>query len=221
MEQFRQVVRSARLYQHYRKCWSRSRLAILRWRAPREFRKWAKGAHSVNVIVGAGGVRYNNWFSTDYDILDVSTSNDWQRLFKPETIDRILAEHVWEHLSEKESQKALTECYRYLKPGGRLRIAVPDGFHPNPGYLEYVRPGGKGQGSDDHKLLYDYKSLSKELKLSKFKVELLEYWDENGRFHAVEWSSDDGHIHRSRRFDPRNRNGSLSYTSLIVDGRKY
>ena len=54
-------------------------------------------------------------------------------------------------------------CYEFLRPGGRLRIAVPDGFHPEPGYIEYVRPGGTGIGADDHKVLYNYQSLRKLL----------------------------------------------------------
>jgi predicted SAM-dependent methyltransferase len=131
-----------------------------------------------------------------------------------------LAEHVWEHLSETESKKALTECYRYLKPSGMLRIAVPDGYHPDPSYIEYVRPGGKGVGSEDHKILCNYKLLTEKLKYSGFCVELLEYWDENGQFHFNDWAPEDGHVLRSKRFDPRNRNGALVYTSLIADAIK-
>jgi len=41
-----------------------------------------------------------------------------------------------------------------------LRVAVPDGFHPNPGYIERVKPGGTGPGAGDHKILYTYRTLS-------------------------------------------------------------
>lgn len=144
----------------------------------------------------------------------------WQYFFEPESIDRILSEHCWEHLSEDEAEKANTNCFTFLKSGGRLRIAVPDGFHIDPDYIEYVRPGGKGLGSEDHKVLYNYKTAKKLLEHAGFKVELLEYWDENGQFHFREWFSEDGHVRRSRIHDTRNQDGSLTYTSLILDAIK-
>ena len=116
--------------------------------------------------------------------------------------------------------QANANCYEFLRPGGRLRIAVPDGFHPELGYIEYVRPGGTGIGADDHKVLYNDHSLKKLLEKAGFFVYLLEYWDEHGNFHFKEWSSKDGHIRRSKRYDPRNQNGSLTYTSLIADAIK-
>lgn len=40
--------------------------------------------------------------------------------------DAFLAEHVWEHLSLDDAHRATRNCQRYLRPGGRLRLAVPD-----------------------------------------------------------------------------------------------
>lgn len=40
--------------------------------------------------------------------------------------DAFLAEHVWEHLSLEDAHRATRNCYRFLRPGGRLRLAVPD-----------------------------------------------------------------------------------------------
>ncbi len=37
-----------------------------------------------------------------------------------------MAEHVWEHLSLSDAHVAARNCQRYLRPGGRLRLAVPD-----------------------------------------------------------------------------------------------
>jgi len=142
------------------------------------------------------------------------------RYWKPNSIKAFVAEHVWEHLTESEAIQANANCYEFLRAGGRLRIAVPDGFHPEPGYIEYVRPGGTGLGSDDHKVLYNYQSLKKLLEQAGFIVQLLEYWDEHGHFYFKEWSSKDGHIRRSKRYDPRNQNRSLAYTSLIADAIK-
>ena len=131
-----------------------------------------------------------------------------------------MAEHVWEHLIIEDAKIGLENCYKYLKKGGRFRIAVPDGFHPDPDYINYVKPGGHGAGADDHKVLYNYKSFGKCLEESGFRVNLLEYFDEQGNFHYQEWDPEDGMIKRSKRFDKRNKDGKLNYTSLIIDGIK-
>lgn len=41
-------------------------------------------------------------------------------------VDAFLAEHVWEHLSLQDAHRATRNCRRHLRPGGRLRLAVPD-----------------------------------------------------------------------------------------------
>ncbi|MCP4613456.1 MAG: hypothetical protein GY845_32595 [Planctomycetes bacterium] len=185
-----------------------------------KFQQWLKSAPSVNIIVGAGDIKFDNWFSTNIDVLDVTSTKNWQYFFEPESIHRILSEHCWEHLSLDEAEKANANCFKFLKPGGRLRIAVPDGFHKNLAYIENVQPGGIGLGSEDHKVLYNYKTAKKLLEHAGFNVELLEYWDENGQFHFREWSSEDGHIRRSKNNDDRNQEDPLSYTSLILDAVK-
>jgi predicted SAM-dependent methyltransferase len=38
----------------------------------------------------------------------------------------IYTEHLLEHLVKADADKLLTECYRVLMPGGRVRIGVPD-----------------------------------------------------------------------------------------------
>jgi predicted SAM-dependent methyltransferase len=175
---------------------------------------------SGKILIGAAGQGNPGWLPTEKRFLDVTERGCFTLYWKPGSRRAFLAEHVWEHLDEEEAGKAIANCFEFLRPGGRLRLAVPDGCHPDPAYIESVRPGGTGAGADDHKVLYNYGSLSGKLALAGFRVELLEYWDESGRFHAREWSPEDGHIRRSSRHDPRNRAGTLAYTSLIVDGIK-
>ncbi len=137
-------------------------------------------------------------------------------------MDAILAEHVWEHLDPGQGLAAARNCFVYLKPGGRVRAAVPDGLHPDPAYRAHVRPRAPGEesGDPDHRVLYDHRSFAALFEGAGFEVELLEYHDESGRFHEVEWSLEAGMIHRSRRFDQRNAGGKLAYTSVILDARK-
>lgn len=46
--------------------------------------------------------------------------------FASNSVDEIYASHVLEHLGHSEARAALREWTRVLKPGGRIRIAVPD-----------------------------------------------------------------------------------------------
>jgi predicted SAM-dependent methyltransferase len=46
--------------------------------------------------------------------------------FSPESVDVIYSCHMLEHLDRNEAQAFLAECRRVLRPGGRLRLVVPD-----------------------------------------------------------------------------------------------
>ena len=174
----------------------------------------------LRIVVGASGVYELDWLPTDIHLLNMLRHEDWNEYFAPSSIDAILAEHVWEHLTPEQALHCAINCRIYLRTGGYLRIAVPDGFHPNPSYIENVRPGGSGLGADDHRVLYTYQSLSQLLEQAGFTVNLLEYFDETGTFHNAEWDPQDGMVHRTWRFDERNRDGKPHYTSLLADAFK-
>lgn len=173
----------------------------------------------IKLVVGSGGLFENGWIPTDIETLNLLKPKKWSKYLKKNTVSCIIAEHVWEHLTEAEGIIAARTCYDYLKKGGYLRVAVPDGYHTNIEYINYVKPGGNGAGAEDHKILYNYKSFRNIFESAGFKINLLEYFDENGLFHFVEWDPTDGKILRSKRFDERNAD-SLSYTSLILDAVK-
>ncbi len=130
----------------------------------------------------------------------------------------MIAEHVWEHLSSEDAVLAAKNCYRYLKPGCCLRVAVPDGFHPDPEYIRNVKVGGIGPGADGHHVLYTYKTLTDVLESVGFRVCVREYYDEFGRFHCEEWELERGMVYRSAR---RSNGGHiLLNASLIIDAFK-
>lgn len=172
---------------------------------------------AVKVVIGAGQTRFEGWISTDVPALDVRNSNHWRDLFPPASIDRMLAEHVFEHLTIEELAKFLDYASHYLAPGGRIRIAVPDGYHPNADYIDRVRPGGTGVGAGDHKVLYTCDLIGELMREQGYQFELLEYFDAVGQFHQSAWNADDGFVGRSAAHDERNAGGQLLYTSLIVD----
>ena len=171
----------------------------------------------LKVILGAGSVTMEGWIATDADILDVTSRRAWENLFMPGSIDRLMAEHILEHLSDSQCTVALTECYRYLKKGGLLRIAVPDGYRKDHDYVMEVSPP-----KDGHKLLFTVESLASLLTHVGFEAIPLEYFDAAGHFHSRPWEEADGLIRRSVRYDRQEqfKRGPLYYTSLIVDARK-
>jgi predicted SAM-dependent methyltransferase len=162
----------------------------------------------------------DEWIGTDREVLDLTDARTWERQLPENRLDSILAEHVWEHLEPDAARYAAALCFRFLKPGGYLRVAVPDGMHPDPAYVAAVRPGGSGWGSDDHKVLYDSRSLSSVFAGVGFEVRLLEYFDDSGRFVQNPWDPASGMVRRSARFDERNAVEPLAYTSVILDAVK-
>jgi len=174
----------------------------------------------IKLVIGASGFYNPGWVESDIEYLNLLNPDHWEAVFRRSSIKVILAEHVWEHLTMDEGLAAARRCYEFLAPGGYLRVAVPDGFSPDRKYLAYVEPGGSGAGADTHKVLFNHKSLSDIFQKAGFQVELLEYYDSSGIFHFVDWNPEDGFIRRSRRFDKRNKQGVLKYTSIILDACK-
>jgi predicted SAM-dependent methyltransferase len=171
----------------------------------------------IRIIIGAGRSSHDDWLATDVCTLNICRPDDWAAYFVRDSVDAILSEHVLEHLSIEENRIVLKSALIYLKSGGRFRIAVPDGNRRDAYYLADVAPP-----SDGHKVLFNLRSLTALLREVGFVVEPLEYFDDNEKFHAVEWNSSEGHISRSVRYDRQEnfKKGGLFYTSLIVDAFK-
>lgn len=100
-------------------------------------------SEDLKVVIGAG--EYNkgeDWIHTQEEDLSLLKEEDWNKRFSHGSISAILSEHVWEHLSYEEGIRAAKICYKYLKPEGNIRCAVPDGFFPNEEYQNVVKIGG-------------------------------------------------------------------------------
>lgn len=177
----------------------------------------------LRVIIGAGPQEWPGWIAAQKESLDLLKPDDWAGSFHQRAPDALLCEHVWEHLTEAEGRAAATLCFKWLKPGGYLRVAVPDGNFPDPEYQLLARTGGPGPAGHpaaDHKICYTYQLLSDIFSKAGFDVDLLEFCDGTGRFHYNQWSFDDGPIYRSLMMDHRNRDGVIRSVSLILDAKK-
>jgi len=174
----------------------------------------------INILVGAGLTKFEGWFPTDVHFLDITKESDFKKLFSKRKIDRILAEHVLEHLSSEQLNLMASNFYKYSSNKINIRIAVPDGYHKSKEYINLVKPGGKGEGSFDHKHLFNYRSLSEYFENAGFKSNYIEYWNENNEFFTYYKNDGNGIIRRSFINDKRNTDGSPNYTSLIIDFTK-
>jgi predicted SAM-dependent methyltransferase len=79
--------------------------------------------------VGCGSVFHPTWVNLDL----VSNSVDVQAFdirqgfpFPNSTFDACYSSHLLEHFTLEEARSFIEECFRVLKPGGILRVVVPD-----------------------------------------------------------------------------------------------
>lgn len=182
------------------------------------------GKEEIKVVIGAGPYHNNpGWLHTQEEELDLLDEKTWRKMFDHHSITAILAEHIWEHLSYEEGIEAAKICHAFLKPNGYIRCAVPDAFFQDKAYQEIVKVGGPGpkdHPAADHKIVYNYKTLTQMFQAAGYTVRRLEYCDEEGEFRENDWKAEDGVIFRSKKFDPRNQGESLVFPSLIVDAIK-
>jgi predicted SAM-dependent methyltransferase len=181
-------------------------------------KNYIKKKKPIFIIVGAGTTKYKKWLSTNYPWFNLIELKSYKKYFQSRNVEKILAEHVFEHLTLEEGKKAINNLKEILKPNGKIRIAVPDGFNPDKKFIDWVRPNGLGPGADDHKVLYNYK-LIHEIFDEDFEIKYLEYFNEKSEFIYTNWTnnSDNGYIMRSRYEDKRNTNEEIKYNSIIVD----
>src|SRR5712675_2094691 len=92
-------------------------------------KKAIRRSKDLKIVVGASGVFEQGWIPTDVHTLNLLKPGRWKLFFTTNSIDVILAEHVWEHLTVEDGRIAAKTCYEFLKPGGYIRVAVPDGLH--------------------------------------------------------------------------------------------
>jgi predicted SAM-dependent methyltransferase len=173
----------------------------------------------VFVVLGASYIDYEDWISTDLPHFNVCKESDWKSLLADVKSDRLLSEHVFEHLTYEQVRIAVRLSYKYLKQGGVLRIAMPDEWNPDQYYYESTKIGGRGYGAEDHYSMWNIESLTQLLQAEGFEVTPLEYWTRERKLVTVPFSDAEGPIRRS--IQRTNKVGEIeNYTSLIVDALK-
>lgn len=80
------------------------------------------------VSFGAGGCKIEGWRNTDACYPDGPDKIDCTKPlpFADGELDMAYSEMMAEHLTPQQAWLFLDECYRILKPGGLIRIVIPD-----------------------------------------------------------------------------------------------
>src|SRR5690606_36832357 len=158
--------------------------------------------NNLKIVIGAGEYNDNpGWLLKQESELNLLKRDNWAKRFNPNTVDAILAEHVWEHRDYAEGKEAACMCYEFLKRGRYIRCAVTHCFFTNEEYHRGVQiggPGPKDHPAASHKIVHNYKTITKMFEEAGFEVSLLEYCDEVGEFHYNDWDVKKGFIYRSK-----------------------
>ncbi len=116
--------------------------------------------------------------------------------FQNESVDLIYCCHTLEHLKRADIPKALCRWYDVLKPGGTVRIAVPDMeamfshyfYWKDLPYLFSALGGSQRHDFDYHLSHFDYDTLAKILESVSFKNVHRYDWRKTEHFFVDDYS---------------------------------
>jgi len=94
----------------------------------KRIREYVKSHRIRKLQIGCGGNILTDWLNTDLNPSEEVVFLDARKPFSIDdsTFDYVFCEHLIEHLEYHHGIHFLAECFRILKPGGKIRIATPD-----------------------------------------------------------------------------------------------
>jgi predicted SAM-dependent methyltransferase len=140
------------------------------------------------VNLGCGNRYHKDWINFDFisGTLDVK-QHDLTRGIPLEnnSTDVVYHSHVLEHFNKEGGKFFLSECFRVLKSGGVLRIAVPDLEQITKSYLECLEKA-KSESNEAHHANYQWSviELIDQLSRNKSGGEMLNYWKQEHPLNA-------------------------------------
>jgi predicted SAM-dependent methyltransferase len=129
----RSVIRAlGRVHQGFAKAWSRDLITsrrLLRGVDRQVTRHYLENHQVRKLHLGCGRNILPGWLNSDFypkspEVLHLDARGRFP--LADEQFDYIFSEHMIEHLAYPKGVSMLRECFRVLRPGGRLRISTPD-----------------------------------------------------------------------------------------------
>ena len=138
------------------------------------------GLQPKQVHIGCGDKQIPGFINVDIRDLpnvDHVASADDMPFFEDDSIDLIYCSHILEHFPRPRIMAVLNEWYRVLRPGGTLRIAVPDFENLVNVYMEtkdlslILGPlvGRQDYPENTHYMVFDFPTLKRLLEGIGFK----------------------------------------------------
>ena len=171
--------------------------ALLARTQPSAVRQYLKTHNPRCLQIGAGSTPLQGWLNTDLvpqskDVVFLDVAEPLP--FSANELDFIFHEHMIHQISHEAAAYLLDECFRVLKPNGRMRVATPDlqflvdiylGSHHTETQEKFVRrtldlafpKTGFYHGGFvvnhfirgwDHQFIYDEATLSEALRRARF-----------------------------------------------------
>src|SRR6266487_6353049 len=107
--------------------------------------------------LGCGSFVHDDWINIDFVSHDkrVIAHNLLLGIpFNANTFDAVYHSHILEHFTKADAPLFMEECYRVLKPGGWIRVVVPDLELLCKEYLKWLDLAC--QGSEEAELNYNW-----------------------------------------------------------------
>ncbi len=175
-----------------------------------------EGLGQKKLNLGGGGDCHPVKHYENYVAVDLETSAEFgisHDLTKPipiqsDSVDTVLSEHFFEHIPAQYGVLLVNECLRILKPGGNLRIAVPDYGSPKnkKAFLNKFDPK-----HTDHVEFPTYDWVKKLAASSEAKnYSISNYW-QGSMFHFCPTDYSLGWVKRTVENDKRN------YRNILMD----
>ena len=131
---------------------------------------------------GCGTHWHPEWLNVDIssphpEVMSVDLRVDWP--LPDNFFDMAYHSHMLEHMSFAEGKELMRRCWRTLKPGGLMRVAVPDLEGIARGYLDQLAAARRGEAGAQHRYRWMVLELVDQLARHQTGGEMLAYLGQN------------------------------------------
>ncbi len=135
--------------------------------------------HKRMLNLGCGATFHEDWINVDFVDHGGKVLAYDLRLgipFADESFDVVYHSHVLEHMSKSWGEFFIAECFRVLRPGGLLRVVVPDLENIARTYLNCLDAARRGEEGATQKHQWMLVELLDQLTRTQSGGEMLNYW---------------------------------------------
>jgi predicted SAM-dependent methyltransferase len=128
----------------------------------------------MRLNLGCGHEPLEGYVNLDSYAVEADVQGDL-RLLDFEDVTEVLMSHVLEHISWRETQDVLNRVHGWMRPGGLLRVEVPDmnlisrEAMRNPDWLRYLY-GSQEHDGETHRTGFTLTSLTKHITAAGFEI---------------------------------------------------